>query len=351
MDENIDDVELSRSDCRSWPSDDHDHGSAVSGINCLLVLLKQMLSVGGERLLVNGTETNSFVTQSLMDLSDPFQASNALNLLAMETWRQPLGDIPMAELAISKVVCCAAMRETFWSKLVCHPWQTPLWSRSNDTWHSPFDKSTPLSVMDALGHEILLHMTPETFRLQAYPGMKLEEQINGRFGYMGSGEIQIIRPALPATFFYATFEVSNVTQSDKLSFDEFRTFQLEVVNPARRTTMRVRYNLSAIVKHRADVGDADSIRVYRGDGRPESPALPGSRYANPEWKIADMKDGDVFFVMYGMNYFVPELNPSFPETSAEIPPDSFNCYHGTFMASTLREELDKIQYSPGEEWD
>lgn len=307
----------------TWPRSSHDCPEA-SGINCMLVLLKNMVPLLGKAFWQQiGMDQDPFIRQAWIDLSNPITANGELDRFSRAVWNMPFGQLPSSDKAFHKIMSCSHM-ERFWSADFCHPWRQHFWKLAVDnSWLPISSDQTPKSIIEAIS-SARLTVTREAFHMQAYPGMKLEKMVRDRFGYIAVQNYRVVFPALPSAFFFATFTVCQVSNK-KLEFDQFRTFEMKVVHPGQAVRQRVRFNLLAIIKYprilptTGTAAGGETIRVYSEDGIPEPPRAPNSSYANPAWKLADMENGDVFFAVYAKAWFPPVLDPPFPETAAEMP--------------------------------
>ncbi|KID98718.1 hypothetical protein MAJ_05374, partial [Metarhizium majus ARSEF 297] len=314
---------------RSWPMAADDRGASTSGINCLTVLLKQVYSNILEPLWNKDDES-----VKRMEADNPFMAhawlvfpllrrgaaaAAAVDQLADRVWGKALGDIAPEDLQFKCLASHARMQTTLWSMsqfnlMLEHLW----WQQDSRRWRQLQHEATPTEVKDYFA-KWNPAPTPDSVRLDAFPGMSLDVEVNKLFGEFSVGDFTVlVRPDAPL-FFYATFTVKDVGQ-EKLDFNAFRRFNLEVGKFVdvdgtmrwRRTGSKP-YTLAALVKHRNSVDECDTIRVYDHLGINNIPhrRLPG--YAATSWKMADMENGDTFLALFVYSRMPPESDPPFPE--------------------------------------
>ncbi|EFZ02122.1 hypothetical protein X797_008593 [Metarhizium robertsii] len=331
-----------------WPNGKHDLGASTSGINCLIVLLKRIYVSMNEPIWNKHDES-----VKKMEADNPFMAHAwlllglslntigvALDNLIVQVWGKKLDNVAPEDLHFKNLVSHARMQTTLWSMpqfnlMLEHLW----WQQDTRRWRRLQHKATPTEVKDyfAKWHPT---PTPDSVRLDAFPGMSLDVEVNKLFGEFSVGEFTVlVRPDAPS-FFYATFTVKDVGQ-EKLDFNAFRRFTLEVgksvdvdgVMRWQRTGRpgQMPYNLMAIVKYRDTADGSDLIRVYDDFGNNSIPVGKLPDYASPEWRMADMKNGDTFLALFVYSRMPPKSRPPFPEVYKNVDKTEF-CEQSRFFS-------------------
>lgn len=313
-----------------WPSGDHDCGYPTSGINCLIVLLKTIYSY-----IVNPLWDTEDPAVREMEKSNPFMAHAWLGLLAQcdvgaaldnliaTVYGTSLDKVTLSQLEFKNLVSGLQMNLSLWTMTQFNPMLPMVWSHRNAhrmrDWHEFESKDTPESVKECLG-SWYPKPSPKSFRFDAFPGMRVDAEVNKFFGQFSVDDYEVlIRPNAPQ-FFFATFDVKNVTEEEKLSFDTFRRLTLAVGKFIKSQGKEIwtktkleTYSLIALVKSRSKDEDCDTIRVYDKLGQHLKYDVNPGRYATPTWRMADMKNGDSFLALYVHSRFPPKSDPPFRE--------------------------------------
>lgn len=316
---------------RFWPTRGHDRGASTSGINCLIVLLKRIYAALLDPLWNEDDESvkrmendNPFMAHAWLVLGPKTKdVGAALDKLIAQVWGTTLENIAAEDLQFKNLASHSRMKTTLWSMnqftlmLGRH-----LWSQKNPhQWRWLQDRTTPTEVKDYF-EKWNPTPTPDSVRLDAFPGMSLDVEVNKLFGEFSVRDSTVlVRPDAPV-FFYATFTVKGVGE-EKLDFNAFRRFTLKVgkfVDVAgtmrwRRTGRpgQMPYTLIALVKYRNSTDDSDTIRVYDELGNMNIPNEKTPDYATPSWRMADMQNGDTFFALFVYSRMPPKSDPPFPE--------------------------------------
>ncbi|KFG83507.1 hypothetical protein MANI_017545 [Metarhizium anisopliae] len=318
-----------------WPAGDHDRGASTSGINCLIVLLKRIYAALLDPPMLNSKRSQIEDLKKMMEADNPFMAhawlvfgpssdgvGAALIRLTDGVWGKELKEIAHKDLHFENLVAHARMNTTLWSMprfnlMLEHLW----WQQDTRQWRQLQHETTPTEVKDYFA-KWNPTPTPGSLCLGAFPGMSLDVEVNKLFGEFSVGNFTVlVRPDAPV-FFYATFTVKDVGE-EKLDFNAFRRFTLETgqlinvdgVMRWQRTGRagQMPYNLMAIVKYRDTADGSDSIRIYDDFGSNSIPIGKLPDYASPDWKMADMKNGDTFLAMFVYSRMPPKTRPPFPE--------------------------------------